>query len=50
MNWILGGPNIFRYWRVWLTAAITIMLNGLCWNLFGETLKGRFHPRRFGCV
>jgi peptide/nickel transport system permease protein len=48
MNWILGGPNIFSYWWVWLPATITIMLYGIGWNLFGETLNRRLDPRRFG--
>ncbi len=50
MNWILGGPNILTYWWVWLPATLTIMLYGIGWNLFGETLNRRFDPRRFGRV
>jgi len=50
MNWIMGGPNILSYWWVWLPATFTIMLYGIGWNLFGETLNRRFDPRRFGRV
>jgi len=50
MDWILGGPNIFSYWWVWLPATFTIMLYGIGWNLFGETLNRRLDPRRFGRV
>jgi ABC-type dipeptide/oligopeptide/nickel transport system permease subunit len=50
MNWIMGGTNIFSYWWVWLPPTLTVMLYGIGWNLFGETLNRSFDPRRFGRV
>jgi len=45
-NWILGpGGNLLTYWWVFLPPTFAVMLFGIAWNVFGDSLNDLFDPR-----
>jgi peptide/nickel transport system permease protein len=44
-NWVIGaGGNMFRYWWVFLPATLAVMLFGIAWNMFGDSLNDVLDP------
>ena len=45
-NWILGpGGSLLTYWWVFIPPTIAVMLFGIAWNIFGDSLNDLFDPR-----
>jgi len=45
-NWVLGpGGNLLTYWWVFLPPTLMVMLFGIAWNMFGDSLNDIFDPR-----
>lgn len=45
-NWILGpGGSILTYWWVFLPPTLAVMLFGIAWNMFGDSLSDLFINR-----
>ena len=44
-NWVIGpGGNLFRYWWVFLPSTVAVMLFGIAWNMFGDSLNDFLDP------
>jgi peptide/nickel transport system permease protein len=44
-NWVLGpGGNLLTYWWVFLPPTLAVMLFGIAWNMFGDSLNDFFLP------
>ena len=44
-NWVIGpGGNVLRYWWVFLPSTFAIMLFGIAWNMFGDSLNDVLDP------
>jgi peptide/nickel transport system permease protein len=44
-NWVLGpGGNLMRYWWVFLPPTLAVMLFGIAWNMFGDSLNDILIP------
>lgn len=44
-NWVLGpGGNLLRYWWVFLPPTLAVMLFGVAWNMFGDSLNDVLVP------
>ncbi len=44
-NWVIGaGGNLFRYWWVFLPPTLAVMLFGIAWNMFGDSLNDVLDP------
>jgi ABC-type dipeptide/oligopeptide/nickel transport system permease subunit len=44
-NWVIGpGGNLLRYWWVFLPPTFAIMLFGIAWNMFGDSLNDVLDP------
>ncbi len=44
-NWVLGpGGNLLTYWWVFLPPTLAVMLFGIAWNLFGDSLNDVMLP------
>jgi peptide/nickel transport system permease protein len=44
-NWVLGpGGNLLTYWWVFLPPTLAVMLFGIAWNLFGDSLNDLLVP------
>jgi len=44
-NWVIGpGGNLFRYWWVFLPSTLAVMLFGIAWNIFGDSLNDLLEP------
>jgi peptide/nickel transport system permease protein len=44
-NWVIGpGGNVLRYWWVFLPPTFAIMLFGIAWNMFGDSLNDILDP------
>jgi hypothetical protein len=44
-NWVLGpGGNLLTYWWVFLPPTLAVMLFGIAWNLFGDSLNDLVVP------
>ncbi|HEY3474493.1 MAG TPA: ABC transporter permease, partial [Anaerolineales bacterium] len=44
-NWVIGpGGNLLRYWWVFLPPTFAIMLFGVAWNMFGDSLNDMLDP------
>lgn len=44
-NWVLGpGGNLLTYWWVFLPPTLAVMLFGVAWNLFGDSLNDLLVP------
>jgi hypothetical protein len=42
-NWVLGpGGNLLTYWWVFLPPTLAVMLFGVAWNMFGDSLNDMF--------
>jgi peptide/nickel transport system permease protein len=45
-NWVLGpGGSLLTYWWVFVPPTLTVMLFGIAWNMFGDSLSDIFDPR-----
>jgi peptide/nickel transport system permease protein len=48
-NWVIGpGGNLFKYWWVFLPSTLAVMLFGIAWNMFGDSLNDFFDPTSRG--
>jgi hypothetical protein len=44
-NWVLGpGGNLLTYWWVFLPPTLAVMLFGVAWNMFGDSLNDFLLP------
>ena len=44
-NWVLGpGGNLLTYWWVFLPPTLAVMLFGVAWNMFGDSLNDILMP------
>jgi peptide/nickel transport system permease protein len=44
-NWVLGaGGNLLTYWWVFLPPTLAVMLFGVAWNMFGDSLNDILVP------
>lgn len=44
-NWVIGpGGNLFKYWWVFLPSTLAVMLFGIAWNIFGDSLNDLLDP------
>ena len=44
-NWVLGpGGNLLTYWWVFLPPTIAVMVFGIAWNMFGDSLSDVLSP------
>jgi hypothetical protein len=44
-NWVLGpGGDLLRYWWVFLPPTLAVMLFGVAWNMFGDSLNDILVP------
>jgi peptide/nickel transport system permease protein len=44
-NWVIGpGGNLLRYWWVFLPSTVAVMLFGISWNMFGDSLNDFLDP------
>jgi peptide/nickel transport system permease protein len=44
-NWVLGpGGNLLTYWWVFLPPTLAVMLFGIAWNMFGDSLGDALSP------
>ena len=44
-NWVIGpGGNLFKYWWVFLPSTLAVMLFGIAWNIFGDSLSDLLEP------
>jgi ABC-type dipeptide/oligopeptide/nickel transport system permease subunit len=44
-NWVIGpGGDVLRYWWVFLPPTFAIMLFGIAWNMFGDSLNDVLDP------
>jgi peptide/nickel transport system permease protein len=44
-NWVLGpGGNLLTYWWVFLPPTLAVMLFGIAWNIFGDSLGDALSP------
>jgi peptide/nickel transport system permease protein len=44
-NWVIGpGGNLFRYWWVFIPPTLAVMLFGVAWNMFGDSLNDVLEP------
>ena len=44
-SWVIGpGGGLFRYWWVFLPATLAVMLFGIAWNMFGDSLNDILEP------
>jgi peptide/nickel transport system permease protein len=44
-NWVIGpGGNLLTFWWVFLPPTLAVMLFGIGWNLFGDSLNDMFLP------
>jgi peptide/nickel transport system permease protein len=44
-NWILGpGGSLFTYWWVFLPPTLAVILFGIAWNVFGDSLNDLLMP------
>jgi peptide/nickel transport system permease protein len=44
-NWVISaGGNLFRYWWVFLPPTLAVMLFGIAWNMFGDSLNDVLDP------
>lgn len=47
-NWVLGpGGNLLTYWWVFLPPTLAVMLFGIAWNLFGDSLAETLSPAAY---
>lgn len=47
-NWVLGpGGNLLTYWWVFLPPTITVMLFGIAWSMFGDSLAESLSPAAY---
>lgn len=47
-NWVLGpGGNLLTYWWVFLPPTIAVMLFGISWNMFGDSLAETLSPAAY---
>lgn len=47
-DWILGpGGNILTYWWVFLPPTVAVILFGVAWNMFGDSLNDFFLPESY---
>ena len=47
-NWVLGpGGNLLTYWWVFLPPTIAVMLFGIAWNMFGDSLAETLSPAAY---
>ena len=48
-NWVIGpGGNLFKYWWVFLPSTAAVMLFGISWNMFGDSLNDFLDPESRG--
>ena len=44
-NWVIGpGGDLFKYWWVFLPSTLAVMLFGIAWNIFGDSLNDLLDP------
>ena len=44
-NWVIGpGGNLLKYWWVFLPSTLAVMLFGIAWNMFGDSLNDLLEP------
>jgi peptide/nickel transport system permease protein len=44
-NWVIGpGGSLLRYWWVFLPPTLAVMLFGIAWNMFGDSLNDVLEP------
>lgn len=47
-NWIIGpGGNLLGYWWVFLPPTLAVMLFGIAWNMFGDSLNDVLDPTSY---
>jgi hypothetical protein len=47
-NWVLGpGGNLLSYWWVFLPPTLAVMLFGIAWNMFGDSLAESLSPAAY---
>jgi peptide/nickel transport system permease protein len=47
-NWVLGpGGNLLTYWWVFLPPTLAVMLFGIGWNMFGDSLAETLSPAAY---
>jgi peptide/nickel transport system permease protein len=50
-NWIIGpGGSLFRYWWVFVPPTLAVMLFGIAWNMFGDSLNDLLEPTSQGSL
>jgi peptide/nickel transport system permease protein len=50
-NWVIGpGGSLFRYWWVFLPPTLAVMLFGIAWNIFGDSLNDVLEPTSQGTL
>ncbi len=48
-NWVIGpGGNLFKYWWVFVPSTVAVMLFGIAWNMFGDSLNDFLDPASRG--
>jgi len=48
-NWVIGpGGNLLKYWWVFLPSTLAVMLFGIAWNIFGDSLNDLLEPTSQG--
>jgi len=44
-NWVIGpGGDLFKYWWVFLPSTLAVMLFGIAWNMFGDSINDLLEP------
>jgi peptide/nickel transport system permease protein len=44
-NWVIGpGGDLFKYWWVFLPSTLAVMVFGIAWNMFGDSLNDLLEP------
>jgi hypothetical protein len=44
-NWVIGpGGSLLRYWWVFIPPTLAVMLFGIAWNMFGDSLNDILDP------
>ena len=50
-NWVIGpGGSLLRYWWVFVPPTLAVMVFGIAWNMFGDSLNDLLDPTSYQTV